>query len=192
MLGSIHININTINWAFSSSLINIDSNSAIELRIQYPSNWEKSDYDDRGILFLSPSESISDRFRESLSIGIMSSISTSVPELANQQINSYKELYRDFQLIELKPTTFMGNQAYTLLYTYTDRLFGRVKAMDLGFISGGNAFVISYFGDPSNFYNYIPTIHRMIDSFQVLSAPSRFTRLVYLCCHAYICVIPTR
>jgi hypothetical protein len=103
---------------------------------------------------------------------MMPHTNTSIPELANQQRNSYKELYPDFQLIELNPTTFNGNQAYMLLYTYTDKLFGRVKAMDLGFISGGNAFIISYFGDPK-FYNYKPTIHRMTDSFQVLPAPSR-------------------
>jgi len=173
MLGSVQININTTNWALSSSLTNIGNNSALELRIQYPSNWEKSEYDDRGILFLSPSESISDKFRESLGIAIIPSTNISLPELANQQLNSYKELYPDFQLVESKPTTFKGNQAYMLRYIYTDKLFGRVKAMDLGFIRGGNAFIISYFGDPSKFYNYIPTIHRMTESFQVLSTPSR-------------------
>jgi hypothetical protein len=157
MLDSIQININTTNWTMSSSTINTDNNSALELRIQYPSNWEKLEYDDRGILFLSPSESISDKFRESLGIAIIPSTNISLPELANQQLNSYKELYPDFQLVESKPTTFKGNQAYMLQYIYTDKLFGRVKAMDLGFINGGNAFIISYFGDPSKFYNYIPT-----------------------------------
>ena len=144
MLGSIQIDINRINWTMSSSTINTDNNSALELRIQYPSNWEKLEYDDRGILFLSPSESISDKFRESLGIAIIPCTNISLPELANQQLNSYKELYPDFQLVESKP----GNQAYMLQYIYTDKLFGRVKAMDLGFISGGNAFIISYFGDP--------------------------------------------
>ena len=100
-------------------------------------------------MLLSTSESISDRFRESLDIAIMPFTNSSVPELANQHLNSYKELYPDFQLIESKPTTFNGNQAYMLQYTYTDKLFGRVKAMDLGFIGGGNAFIISYFGDLS-------------------------------------------
>jgi hypothetical protein len=111
--------------------------------------------------------------KESLGIALIPSTNTSVPELANQQLNSYNELYQDFQLIESKSTTFMGNQAYMLQYTYTDKLFGRVRAMDLGFISGGNDFIISYFGDPSKFYNYILTIHRMTDSFQVLSTLSR-------------------
>jgi hypothetical protein len=42
ILTSIQININTINWAMSSSRINIDNNTALELRTKYPTNWQKS------------------------------------------------------------------------------------------------------------------------------------------------------
>lgn len=45
--------------------------------------------------------------------------------------------------------------------------------MDLDFIDIGNAFIISYFGDPAKFYNHILTIHRMTDSLQIVSVPSR-------------------
>ena len=47
-----------------------ENNSTLGIKIQYPANWERieSEDNDLGVLFLSPSESNSDRFLEGFSI----------------------------------------------------------------------------------------------------------------------------
>lgn len=120
IIGSFQINIDTINWVTSDSVLGNDNYSNLEIRIQHPSNWQKILYDDRGILFLSPSENSSDSFQENLGIYRMSGNTMSVTKSVNHQLNIYKALYPDFQLTESKPTTYKDNPAYMLQYTYTD------------------------------------------------------------------------
>jgi hypothetical protein len=54
-----------------------------------------------------------------------------------------------------------------LQYTYTDKLFGKAMAMDIGTTKRDKAYVISYFAEPTKFSYYLPTIQRMIESFEI-------------------------
>lgn len=54
----------------SNSFLTYENNSTLGIKIQYPANWQRieSEDNDHGVLFLSPSESSSDRFLESFSV----------------------------------------------------------------------------------------------------------------------------
>jgi hypothetical protein len=53
-----------------NAFLTYENNSTLGVKIQYPSNWQRIESEDnaQGVLFLSPSESNSDRFLESFSV----------------------------------------------------------------------------------------------------------------------------
>ena len=81
-------------------------------------------------------------------------------ELAKESIDNYGQQYIHFQLIASKTITINGKPAYLLKHTFTDKLFGKGMAMDIGTTHGHNAYVLSYFTEPTKFSNYLPTIKR--------------------------------
>ena len=172
MIDSFEIKIDTTNSAINettsnNSFLTYENNSTLGIKIQYPSSWERLEYDNEGVLFLSPSESNSDKFLESFSIRVTPSNNMSVSELAKESIDNDGLQYTHFQLIESKVITFNGKSAYLLKYTFTDKLFGNGMAMDIGTMNGHKAYVLSYFAEPAKFSNYLPTIKRMIESFSI-------------------------
>jgi hypothetical protein len=175
MIDSFEINIDMTNSIInettsSNSFLIYENNSTLGIKIQYPSSWERIEYDDVGVLFLSPSESNSDKFLESFGIKVSPSNNMSLTELANQSIENYRQQYTHFHLIGSKEITINSRSAYMLQYMFTDRLFGNGMAMDIGITKGDKAYVISYFAEPAKFSNYLPTIQKMIDSFGILNS----------------------
>src|SRR3989442_10732872 len=101
----------------SNAFLTYENNSTLGIKIQYPANWERVESEDnvQGVLFLSPSESNSDRFLESFSISRSLSYS-SIAELASRAINDHVEHLPDFQLVDTKLIAVKGNPAYMLVY----------------------------------------------------------------------------
>jgi hypothetical protein len=181
MIDSFEINIgmikSTMNITTSNSWFQTyENNSTLGVKIQYPSNWKRVQYGDMAVVFLSPSESNSDRFLESFSIRATPSNNKSLSELANQSIANYRQQYANFQLIGSNTITLKGSPVYMLKYQYTDRLFGKAMAMDIGLTKAGKLYVLSYSAEPAKFYIYMPTIQRMIDSFEIEGQSSNESR----------------
>ena len=120
-------------------------------------------------MFLSPSESNSDRFPESFSVSssILNSNNNSVDKLARRAINEHIEHFPDFQLVDTKLIAVKGNLAYMLVYKYTDLVFGKAMAMDIGMTNSDKVYVLSYLAEPAKFFRYLPIIQKMIDSFEI-------------------------
>ena len=178
MIDSFEINIGITNSSGNSFLI-YENNSTLGIKIQYPANWERieSEANAHGVLFLSPSESNSDRFLESFSVSsniLFNSNNNSVDELARRAISEHIEHLPDFQLVYTKLITVKDNPAYLLVYKYTDLVFGKAMAMDIGMPNGYNVYVLSYLADPAKFLIYLPTIQKMIDSFEIQNILNRF------------------
>ncbi len=190
MIDSFEINIGIPNSS-GNSFLTYENNSTLGVKIQYPANWERieSEDDAHGVLFLSPSESNSDRFLESFSISsssLFNSNNNSVDELARRAISEHIEHLPDFQLVYTKLITVKDNPAYLLVYKYTDLVFGKAMAMDIGMTNGYNVYVLSYLADPAKFLIYLPTIQKMIDSFEIQNILNRFversvTPSIFLC-----------
>jgi hypothetical protein len=157
------------NSTTSKSFLTYQNNSTLGIKIQYPSNWKNQQVDGVGVIFISPPEANLDRFLEKLTIAFFpSNTNTSVNELANRAINNYKEHYTGFQLIESKAITFERNPAYTIVYSYTDEELRKVIAMDIGTAKDNRVYVFSYSADPTEYSSYMPTIHKMINSFETI------------------------
>jgi hypothetical protein len=161
--------ITNTNSTTSKSFLTYQNNSTLGIKIQYPSNWKNQQVDGVGVVFISPPETNLDRFLEKLTIAFFpSNNNTSVNELANLAINNYKEHYTGFQLIESKAITFERNPAYTIVYSYTDQELRKIIAMDVGTAKDNRVYVFSYSADPTEYSSYMPTIHKMINSFETI------------------------
>ena len=176
MIDSFGINIGITNSSKNETtsgnfFLTYENNSTLGIKIQYPANWERVESADNvhGVLFLSPSESNSGRFLESFSISRSLSYRniSSIAELASRAINAHVEHLPDFQLVDSKLIAVKGNPAYMLVYKYTDLVFGRAMAMDIGLLNGDKIYVLSFLADPPKFWSYLPTIQKMIDSFEI-------------------------
>jgi len=157
------------NSTTSKSFLTYQNNSTLGIKMQYPSNWKNQQVDGVGVIFISPPEANLDRFLEKLTIAFFhSNTNTSINELANRAINNYKEHYAGFQLIESKAISFEHNPAYTIVYSYTDEESRMVMAMDVGTAKDNRVYVFSYSADPTEYSSYMPTIHKMINSFETI------------------------
>ncbi|MDQ6668774.1 MAG: hypothetical protein M3Y53_11205 [Thermoproteota archaeon] len=177
MVDSFEINIGITNSS-GNSFLAYENNSTLGIKIQYPTNWQRIVSEDNvhGVLFLSPSESNSDRFLESFSVSSSSLFNSNnnVDELARRAISEHIEHLSDFQLVYTKLITVKDNPAYVLVYKYTDLVFGKAMAMDIGMTNGDKVYVLSYLAEPAKFLFYLPTIQKMIDSFEIPNIVDRF------------------
>jgi photosystem II reaction center protein PsbP len=160
----------TINPTFSTY-----ENPTYGVKIQYPSNWQKMDFDGHHgnnslpiAGFIPPSENDSGLL-ENLLIVVkkLHYQNTPIEQFADSLVSSYKSNLHNFQLIELNPlTTPALNSAYKIEYTHSSDML-MLKTMVVVTISGGIAYMISYNADSSDFSNYLPIIQKMIDSLQL-------------------------
>jgi eukaryotic-like serine/threonine-protein kinase len=143
------------------------------IRIQYKPNWERIQfYYPEGItdILFRPrsSESTSDKSFENLMISVLPYNNTiiSLDELVSMTI---KDLGN--KLIESKPTTLAGNNpAHMLVYTHIDSEFGvLLETMDLVTIKGDKIYFITYDADLEEYSSYLPTIQKIIDSFEIIT-----------------------
>jgi hypothetical protein len=178
MIDSFEINIGITNSS-GNSFLTYENNSTLGIKIQYPANWQRIESvdNDHGVLFLSQSESNLDRFLESFSVSsssLFNSNNNSVDELATRAISDHIEHLPDFQLLNTKLNAVKDNPAYMLVYKYTDLVFGKAMAMDIGMTNGDKVYVLSYLADPAKFLFHLPTIQKMIDSFEIQNIVNRF------------------
>ncbi len=152
-------------------------NSTYGMRIQYPSDWHKeenvsSSSDNNSMLidvvkFSSPSRNASDPFSESLDIKVDNISDIQPMTLAKYANNSIEDLRKDFKIIELDTNARLSdNPAYKVVYSGVEEGVN-LQAMLILTIKGDKAYIISYNSEPTRFSNYLPTLQKMINSFQI-------------------------
>jgi hypothetical protein len=150
-------------------------NSAYGIKIKYPSDWKKvepsqiSDESNFNIIvgFLSPKESTLYKSPPAaLSIGIQNlstSQSITVDQYSGAQINLIRQ---QASVLESNTTTLKGNNntlAHKIVYINNE---GQ-KVMQVWTIKGDKAYHITYAANETRYYDYIPLVQKMIDSFEI-------------------------
>jgi hypothetical protein len=155
----------------TSSPFLIYKNPTYRIRIQYPSDWEQLEFNQRNIviIFRSPPENSSDTKLENLLIQVGNLPSQNIPlnEIASANINALNQSLIDFELIELNTTTLSGNNpAHKVVYTNREGEDER-KTMQVLSIKEDKVYLITYTAEASRYDRYLPTIQKMIDSFRI-------------------------
>jgi hypothetical protein len=156
-------------------------NSIFGIKILYPDSWSVRSYpynnaDNNTVVgFYSPSKTasqlgnisgVSGHFVPYLDIFVFDSKNMSLEKIINGRINRFQNT-SDF-VLESKPFTLNGNHsAYKLVYstiTGGDEFF---KKMQVYTIFGKKVFLITFTAQKALFSNYLPTVLKMIDSFEI-------------------------
>ena len=142
------------------------------IKIQYPADWAKEESDDvvgKGVIFLVPGSPI--KYAEKLSIGILDNEGgKSLTDIVNDLIdfNQHKNnALTNYQVIESAPIIVNNINAYKIVDTYTDSKFKNAKSMHIEALNGNKEYEILFTSEPDKYDSLLPTIQKMIDSFQI-------------------------
>ena len=156
-------------------------NNIFEIKIRYPDSWSVRSYpynngsNNTVVGFYSPSKTasqlgnisgVSGHFVPYLDIFAFDSKNMSLDKIINGRINRIQNT-SDF-VLDSKPFTLKGNRsAHMLVYstiTGGDEFF---KKMQVYTIFGNKVYLITFTAQEALFSNYLPTVRKMIDSFEI-------------------------
>jgi hypothetical protein len=75
--------------------------------------------------------------------------------------------FTNYQVIESTPIVVNNIPAYKIVDVYSDSKFGNVKTMDILILNGKKLYEMLFTSEPEKFDILLPTVQRMIDSFQI-------------------------
>jgi hypothetical protein len=89
-------------------------------------------------------------------------------EHMHEQIDHLRQLLRDFNIIETNTITLeAGNNAYKVVYTFTLEQIN-YKKMDIWTLQDDKVYIINYLAETRKYSSYLPTIQKMVDSFEII------------------------
>lgn len=141
------------------------------ISIQFPSNWEKSVNLDNFVTFRAPPEIDTRIYPAALGLKIQELASKSVllQEVTKVQLSELRKSNPNLEFSESTSSTLAGKPAYRVVFTATDNNQVERKAMQIWTIIDNKAILITYKAQPDKYSTYLPTIERMISSFQAKS-----------------------
>ena len=137
--------------------------------IQFPSNWEKSVNLNNFVTFRAPPETDTRVYPAALGLKIQELTSQNVPlqEVTKVQMSELKKTNPDLKISESSSTTLAGKPAHKVVFSATDNDQVKRKALQLWTVVDNKAILITYKAQPDKYSSYLPTIEKMINSFQI-------------------------
>ena len=137
--------------------------------IQFPSNWEKSVNLNNFVTFRAPPETDTRVYPAALGLKIQELTSQNVPlqEVTKAQMSELKKTNPDLKISESSSTTLAGKPAHKVVFSATDNNQVERKALQLWTVVDNKAILITYKAEPDKYSSYLPTIEKMINSFQI-------------------------
>jgi eukaryotic-like serine/threonine-protein kinase len=141
------------------------------IKMQYPSDWTVSqnglrDFSDVAGFF-APFGNISDVFPGRLILSIRH-------YSENVTLNEYNNLVNSslrqptVQITESSPSTLAGNPAHKIVFLASPGIAPfKIETMLVWMVKGNNVYTISFNSEPEKFPTYVPTVEKMINSFEL-------------------------
>ncbi len=138
--------------------------------IDYPDSWSPQNRDDffaTGVVFLSPLEDNSDQFKERVSILVENlAEDTSLAQYTEQSLAEIKKL-SDPNVKEAQTIRLGEDEGKQIVYAGLENGFP-VQRMQTWSIKDNQAYVITYTAKSNSYDKYLPTVEKMIESFQTI------------------------
>jgi photosystem II reaction center protein PsbP len=155
----------------------IYQNPIYGIQIQHPSDWRidegdvyADDYITDIVSFIAPIRSDTESYAPSLSISIDNlppNLNENLYEYLNRITNDYDDILKEFEVIESDTNSILaGKPAYKLVSTDEEDGID-YKNMEIGAIIGDKVYFIEYDAEEDQYSDYLPTIQKMMDSFQL-------------------------
>jgi eukaryotic-like serine/threonine-protein kinase len=139
------------------------------ISIQFPSNWEKSVNLNNFVTFRAPPETDTRVYPAALGLKIqeLTSQDVSLQEVTKAQMSELKKTNPDLKISESSSTTLAGKPAHKVVFSATDNNQVKRKALQLWTVVDNKAILVTYKAQPDKYSSYLPTIEKMINSFQI-------------------------
>ena len=147
-------------------------NPAYGIKIQYPSDWRVSENGMRDytniVTFYSPLENLADRVPEHLTLSRVDYSQNITLDQYNKFLNSTLENIPGVQIIESNPTPLAGHPGYKVVYlSMLSNIPFKFQDMLIWTIIGGKVYNISFNAEAAKYPTFLPTVQKMINSFQI-------------------------
>jgi serine/threonine-protein kinase len=140
------------------------------IKIDYPAGWIHELHAGGLVTFLASLEGDSNTYPAGLGITVQHLKSKNMPlsEITKVQIKNLTQSRPDFRLVESTDFKLAGKIANKIVFTATDSMKHERKAMQIWTLKGDKAYLITYKAEPGKYSKYLPTIQKMVDSFQFI------------------------
>jgi eukaryotic-like serine/threonine-protein kinase len=139
-------------------------------RVDYPQNWSKENRDDfwaTGVVFSSPLENDADQFKEQVSVLVEDlPQNLALAEYTKQSLLEIKQL-SDPTIGAAQNITLGSNEGRQIIY-HGEENGHIVQRMQTWSVNGSRAYVITYTAIPESYDDYLPTVEKMIKSFETI------------------------
>jgi len=151
-------------------------NPAYGISIQYPFDWHKEEGGQTkagnlsvlSVAFYSPPP-LKSAFLKVIELNSTQPLNDTIPQLLTAAIARDMHVTRGFQIIQASTNgTLASKPAYTLVSTGEIFKNIRYQTMEVGTLSGNSKYTIIFEALASNYFTYLPTAQKMIDSFKLL------------------------
>jgi len=166
------------------------SSSISGVKVKYPLNWQHAEQPVGRIYiiqFFSPLQNDADNFRDNINIAIenLPNNRTNVTQYSNASIRVITRSLPGFNLIASNNSeNFHGSPAAEKIFTAKQAVLDKnlkavaldLKMTQLYTLKNNKAYVITYAAETSNYDRYLPTVQKIIDSFQIMNLASNASR----------------
>jgi len=138
-------------------------NKDATFKIDYPSNWTLSENTPNEIEF----QPLAGKSGELVQLRItpLSSESITMQSIVGETLKNKSDTLNNFQLEDSNMVPNVQNiPMHKLVYSYTNSNNENVMQLDFGIINNNQLYLLSFISNPSEYYNYIPTVDTMIGS----------------------------
>ena len=135
------------------------------LKIDYPSDWILIENSSSSIEFRPQTTSQSGGELVKMSVIPLPSKSTTMQSIVAETLKDKSNNLDNFQLQDTNIVPNLQNiPMHKLVYTYTNSNGEQIMQMDFGMINNNQLYLFSFISSPLVYYNYIPTVDKMIGS----------------------------
>ena len=139
-------------------------------KIGYPDDWSQQNRDDffaTGVVFFSPLEDDSDQFKERVSILVEDLGEISLEQYTEESLAEIKRL-SDPNVGEAQTITIGQESGRKIVYEGSEN-GSAVRRMQAWSIKDKQAYILTYTAKPESYETYLPTVERMIESFETVN-----------------------
>lgn len=166
------ISVSAISSASSSLITNNNfktyKDNILGIKIDYPSEWIHELHAGGLLTFLPSQEGYTNTYPAGLGITVehLKTKNLTLSEITKIQIKNLTRNHPDFRPLESTDFRLAGKLAHKIVFSATDSMKHERKAMQIWTIKGDKAYLITYKAEPMQYSKYLPTIQKMVESFQ--------------------------
>jgi serine/threonine-protein kinase len=144
-----------------------------KIKLQYPNNWQHEDtrniFTGENIIFTSPIKNSGTKYQENISIRVekLTSPGTNLSTYTQAVITEIKESDRDAKIIESSSIILGQKPAKLVVYTSKDENLLPIKNLEAWTIDRDKVYIITYKAEPDQYYQFLETAMRMINSLEL-------------------------